>query len=112
MIAFPRVVTCNGGGTLLKSESSPGICIGSTRSSGAIPGIMGTTLVWSEVVTSSDSLAEAGIVFKLYLSLIESPGRLRVQNLQLCSFEPEHRIWPAGCQDNAQTRTEIESYNL
>ena len=76
-------MTFIGGGTRLKSLDSgmPGIT--STLSSGAIPGIMGIWLESSPVAMSSASFADAGKVFKLYLSLIESPGRFRVQNLQL-----------------------------
>ena len=52
-------------------------------------------------VSSTDS-TPIGRVFKLNLSLMVSPGRFRVQNRDEWSLDPEQRMWPNGCQANAQ----------
>lgn len=52
---------------------------------------------------SSTPAEPAGNVLRLYLSLIRSPGLLRVQNLDVWSLLPEHKICPNGCQANVQT---------
>jgi len=89
----------------LASKSSPGIwatvglATASTLSSGPIPGITaGSSISWS-----SKPGSPAGIVFRLYLSRMRSPGRFRVQNLLVWSLDPEHKICPSGCQANVQT---------
>ena len=43
-----------------------------------------------------------GMVLRLYLSRMVSPGRLRVQNLQVWSLDPEQRMCPTGCQSRLQ----------
>lgn len=52
---------------------------------------------------SSKPAIPAGNVFRLYLSLIWSPGRFLVQNLLVWSLEPEHKMCPSGCQDKVHT---------
>ena len=52
---------------------------------------------------SSKPAIPVGNVFKLYLSRIESPGRFRVQNLLVWSFDPEHKMCPSGCHAKVHT---------
>lgn len=55
------------------------------------------------ISVSSRPDSEDGTVFRLYLSLIESPGLFLVQNLLVWSLLPLQSMCPIGCQARVHT---------